>query len=364
MKLKSLALAVAVLAVLSAITWFVQRPAPVPPADPRLGQPVLSAAVLKQAARLVVTEAEGTVTVVKGAGDKWTVANYYDFPADISKLIRLVDTLQEAKLERLVTTSPSYIARLGFGASRLALQDAAGKEIWGLSLGKLADKGGTFVQFTGETKAFLGNFTAYLDSDPANWADRQLVDLKTDSIATLELDFPEENGRTVRFTRAKATDPFTADGFSPKQQTLNNLVALHTSVSYTETEEPDSAGARAAQPRSRTVKLITFDGKSVTLTYSQKLAPKVPQAPDQGEVVGAPEPVYVSIVSSDATAPVNALMKKRAFRVQESLFTNLPAKWDDLIDRAPPPPASLSDKPATPAAPTSGPASGFRMPGK
>ncbi|MEN9661588.1 MAG: hypothetical protein RL324_537 [Verrucomicrobiota bacterium] len=364
MKLKSLALAVAVLAVLSAVTWFVQRPAPVPPADPRLGQPLLSEAVLKQAAKLVVSEAAGTVTVVKGEGDKWTVANFHDFPADLSKLIRLVDTLQEAKLERLVTTSPSYIARLGFGASRLALQDAAGKEIWGISLGKLADKGGTFVQFTGETKAFLGNFTAYLDSDPANWADRQLVDLKTDSIATLELNFPEENGRNARFTRAKVGDAFTTDGFSPRQDTLNNLVALHTSVTYTETEAPDSAGARAAQPRSRTVRLTTFDGKSVTLTYAQKAAPKVEQRSDQGEVLGAPEPVYVSIVNSDATATVNALMKRRAFRVQESLFTNLPAKLDDLVDRAPPPPASLSEKPAAPAAPTSGPASGFRMPGK
>ena len=112
------------------------------------------------------------------------------------------------------------------------------------------------------------------------------------------------------------------------------------------------------------MRLTTFDGKSVTLTYAQKAAPKVEQRSDQGEVLGAPEPVYVSIVNSDATATVNALMKRRAFRVQESLFTNLPAKLDDLVDRAPPPPASLSGKPAAPAAPTSGPASGFRMPGK
>lgn len=362
MKLKSLALVVAILAVLSAVTWFVQRPAPVPPADPRVGQPLLADAVVKQAARLVVTTPEGTVTMVKGPGEQWTIANYHDFPADIGKLIRLVDVLQEAKLERLVTTSPSYIARLGFGENHLAIQDAAGKEIWNLSIGKLAEKGGTFVQFAGETKAFLGNFTVYLDSDPENWADHQLVDLKTETIAAVELNFPEEGGRNLRFTRAKATEPFTADGFSPKQETLNNLVALHTSVRFTATEETDSPGARAAQPRSRTVKLTTFDGKSITLTYSQKLAPKVEQRPDQGEYVGAPEPVYAAIAHSDAAAPVNALMKKRAFRVQESLFTNLPAKIDDLIDRPPPPPASLSNQPSAPAAPATGPASSLRMP--
>jgi hypothetical protein len=189
------------------------------------------------------------------------------------------------------------------------------------------------------------------------------VDLKPDSIAAIELNFPEEN-RSMRATRAKAGDPFTADGFRPNQEAFNNLVALHTAVNFTETEALDSEGARAAQPRSRTVKLTTFDGKNVTLTYSQRPAPKVERRPNEGEVVGAPEPVYVSIVHSDAAATVNALMKKRTFRVQESLFTNLPAKTSDLIEVTPPPPANLSATPPAATAPTSGPASALQLPKK
>ncbi len=361
MKLKTLAVVVAVLAVLSAATWYARRPAPEAPGDPRIGQTLLPADVLQKAAKLVVTTPDGAVNLTKGTGDQWNVASYYDFPADMAKLIRLVDTLQEAKLERVVTTSPSYLARLGFGDTRLTMSDSAGKTIWDLQLGKLADKGGTFIQFNGEAKAFLGNFTAYLDANAGNWANHQLVDLKTESIAAVELNFPEENGRTVRVTRAKAADPFTADGFTPKQELINNLINLHTAISYSETEDLDSAGAKAAQPRARTVKLTTFDGRNVTLTYSQKLAPKVETPPDQGEFVPPPQPVYLAVVDSNATAPVNTLMKKRSFRVQESLFTNLPAKIDDLVDRPPPPPPSLNATPA-PSAPTTGPAS-FRMPG-
>jgi hypothetical protein len=363
MKLKTLALIVAVLAVLSAGTWYLQRPAPEAPADPRVGQSFLPAALLSSAAKLVITTPEGAVTLAKGTGDRWSVPSYYDFPADMPKLIRLVDTLQEAKLERLVTTNPSYIARLGFGDTRIAIQDTGGKEIWGLSLGKLADRGGTFIQFSGETKAFLGNFTAYLDANAGNWADHQLVELKADTVAAVEINFPEEDNRNVRFARTKAGEAFTTDGFAVRQDLVNNLVNLHTSVSYNDTEEPDSAGAKAAQPRSRTVKLTTFDGHSVTLTYSQKAEPKVETPPDQGEVVPPPQPVYLSVVDSNTAAPVNGLMRKRSFRVSESLFTNLPAKTDDLVDRPPPPPASLNATPA-PAAPTSGPASGFRLPGK
>jgi hypothetical protein len=338
MKLKTLAAVVAVLAVLSAVTWFLQRPAPEAPADPRIGRTLLPADVLQHAAKFVITTPEGTVTLAKGAADAWSVSNYHDFPADMPKLIRLVDTLQEAKLERLVTSSPSYIARLGFGDTRVAIQDAAGKETWGLSLGKLADKGGTFIQFTGETKAFLGNFTAYLDANPGNWADHQLVTLTTDTIAAVELNFPEENGRTVRFSRTKATELFTADGFNPRQDLLNNLISLHSSISYSDTEELDSPGAKAAQARSRTAKLTTFDGRNLTLTYAQQAAPKVETPPDQGEIVPPPQPVYLTVADSNAAAPVNVLMKKRSFRVQENLFTNLPAKVDDLVDRPPPPP--------------------------
>jgi hypothetical protein len=349
MKLKTLALAVALLAVLSAATWFAQRPAPVAAADPRIGQPLLPASVIQNAARFTLTEGDQTVTVVKGAGDTWTVPSYHDFPADIAKLIRTVDVLQEARIERLVTTSPDYIARLGFGTARLAFQDAAGKDLWALAIGKVAEKGGTFVQVPGESKAFLGNFTIYLDTDAENWTDRQLIELAPSAISALEINFPEENGLNLRFTRAKSNDPFTSpDGRTPKQDELNNLVALHSAVSFSTTEPSDSPGAREAAPRSRALKLTTFDGHTVTLTYSQRPAPKVERPADQGELVPLPEPVYVKVAHSDPAAPVNALMAKRAFRTQESILAGLPAKSADLF--------------GTPPAPTSGPASVIRMP--
>src|SRR5205814_19839 len=57
-------------------------------------------------------------------------------------------------------------------------------------------------------------------------------------------------------------------------------------------------------------------------------------------------PVYVFITHSDASAPVNALMQKRAFQISDYTFTGLPQKSDELFEPAPPAPAPA------PAAPT------------
>ena len=48
-------------------------------------------------------------------------------------------------------------------------------------------------------------------------------------------------------------------------------------------------------------------------------------------------PVFVSIAHSDAAAPVNALMAKRAFQIADYTFTSLPQKSADLFEPAPPP---------------------------
>ena len=76
-------------------------------------------------------------------------------------------------------------------------------------------------------------------------------------------------------------------------------------------------------------------------------------------------PVYAFIASSDPAAPVNALMKKRAFQIYDWNFTSLPQKPDELfepvpapqptekkIETAKPPEAKAETKPAEPPAGT------------
>jgi len=385
MKLRSLVITVVVLAVLSAAAYFLQRPVPAPAADTRLGQPLADRAAIEKAAKLRLTDQAKTVTLARQPDGTWRVASYFDLPADFQKLTRFVDDLTDAKIQRLVTTNPDRIARLDFKDTKIELLDSAGKTLWSLTLGKNAETGGgRFVRFDAEQKAYLANLNVWLDAESKNWADSQLLDLKPDDIAAIELPFAAGGPLTV--SRAKKEDPWTADktpaGQKLKPDKISSIVSSLDALRFTDTTDLTEASLAVAKPHSRTFKLTTFDHKTYTIALARKpeekkLKPPTPSADGKsgpaalGSIVdlakktgsaGAekktdekkplePEyetipagPGFVTIASSDSTAPVNALMQKRAFQVSDYVFTNLPQNAADLFEPAPPPPA-----PAKPA---------------
>jgi hypothetical protein len=390
MKLKTLALSVAVLVALAVVAYFLQRPPPAAAMDARIGQPVFAAKALEKTARLRLTDQGKTVLLAKQSDGKWLDSSYYDLPADFSKLSRFIDDLTNAKIQRLVTRSPERLARLDFKDTSIALLDSAGQALWAITLGKNAEGGGRFVRFDDEQKGYLANLSLFLDADAKNWADSLLVDLKPDDIAGVEVGF--DTGEPVAASRAKKEDAWTAAkapaGQRIKGDRVTALLSSFGSVRFQDTADLTDANVEAARQHSRTVRLITFDHKSITLQLGRKPEEKKPEARSQKSEVGAakpeagnqkpegasqgstqnpepnlstvasakvetlnpepaaapasqpPGPVYAFITSSDPAAPVNALMKKRAFQIYDWNFTSLPQKSDELFEPIPalPPP--------------------------
>lgn len=377
MKLKSLILIVAALAALSVVVFFVRKPAPAVTADARLNQPVLDAATAEKVAELRLTESGKSLTVKRDTNGVWRVPSYHDFPVDFSRVTRLVGDLTEAKLTRLVTTNPDRIARLEFKDTTITLLDSAAKELWTVTLGKNPESGaGRFLRYGNEPKAFLASLNTYLDLESKNWANAELLALKPDDIAKIELPFTE--GGPITFTRAKKEDPWTTPatpaGQKPKTDTLASALNTLTSIRFSDTS--DSADAKVAEARPHVCgayTLTTFDGKTVTITLARKpeekkmkppvadkslLGAATPPSPTAGTPAPDPKlltpefetipagPVFVRIAHSDAAAPVNALMAKRAFQIADYTFTSLPQKSADLFEPAPPPaPAAEPQKP-------------------
>lgn len=379
MKIKSLALIVVALAALSAIVFLVRKPAPPLSADARLEKPLLDATTAEKVAEIRLTDAGKSLTLKRDAAGTWVVPAYYDFPADFSRITRLVGDLTEAKLTRLVTTSPDRIARLEFKDTTITLLDSSAKELWTVTLGKTPETGsGRFLRFGTEAKAYLASLNTYLDLAPKGWANAELLALKPDEIASVELSFPE--GAPVTFTRAKPADAWTTAstpaGQKLKADAITPALTTLTGLRFTETTDLTDAAAVAAKPHARNYKLTTFAGKSVTITLGRKpeekkIKPPVADAKTglaalgtaadlvKSEAAGkpaepvkpaAPEfetipagPVFLSIAHGDATAPINALMTKRAFQIADYTFTSLPQKSADLFEPAPPPPAPAAE---------------------
>ena len=391
MKLKSLLIAVAVLTALSFAVWFAQRPAPLPSTDVRLGQPLADPAAVASATKLRIADAGKTVSLAKNADGTWRVTSFYDLPADFQKLSRFVDDLSAAKLLRLVTTSPERIARLEFKDTQLALLDSADKELWSVTLGKNAETGGgRFVKFGPEQKAYLASFAGWLDTDSKNWANAELLNLKPEDIAKIEIPFADSGPVTV--SRVKKDDAWAAAktpaGQKLKVDKISSALPTLTNIRFIETSDLADPTVAAAKSHSRAFKLTTFDGKTITVAFARKpeekkIKPPVPDAKSGPSTLGttadltkkdapaatgdaksdekkpgAPEfetipagPLFVTVAHSDAAAPVNALMQKRAFQLPDYGFTTLPQKADELFEPAPLPPAPAKPVETKPDAP-------------
>ncbi len=381
MKLKNILIAVAVLAALSLAAFFATRTEPPPPADARIGQSIIDRALIEKAAKLRFSDQGKTVTLVRQPDATWKVATYYDLPADFSKLSSFIGNLTDAKLERLVTSSPDRISRLEFKDTKIDLLDAADKELWTLTLGKNPDSGsGRFVRYGTEQKAFLANLSAYLDTESKNWASAELLTLKADDIAKIEIPFAE--GGPIAFSRAKKEDPWTADktpaGQKVKADKLSTTLSSLTSLRFSDTNELSDPNAVTAKAHERVYQLETFDKKVIKIALGRKpeekklkpaaegqapLAaigtsadllkksadgkPAEPAKPITPEFETIPAgPVFVNISHGEAAAPINTIMQKRAFQIADYTFTGLPQKSDELFEAAPPPaPAPSPAKP-------------------
>lgn len=373
MKPKTILIVVAILALLSGLSvWLNRKTPPADEADPRVNKPLISDAVINQAVGVRITEKNKTVLLRKD-GASWVDASYHDLPADFSKLARFVQDFAGTKIERFVTGNPQRIEGLELKDARVALLDASGHALVELSLGKNAEHGGRFLRYGDEAKAYLAPLNTWLDVEPKNWSDSRLTNFKPDDVEKVSLTFPEAG--PVELSRAKKGDSFVAakipTGKRLKESAVTSLLEDLDGLRFTDTaalDDPQAAGARA---HFRTVTVTTFAGETIAINLGRepektvvaepeaKLATGGPEAvvgPVAGKdveasgkegpakVVGGPVtkkvpagPVFAVVSTSDSGDAVNAIMKRLAFKVADSVFTGLPEKPDDFFEPVPTP---------------------------
>jgi len=225
MKLKSIVITVAVLAVLAAFAAWFNRPEHPAESDPRVGRPVADAAAIGKAQRLRLSDQGKTLTLTRESDGSWRDDDYFGFPADFSKLTGLVGDLTGANVQRLVTTSPSRLARLEFKDTKIEFLDSSDHPLWSMTLGKVGEPAGRFVRFDDEPRAYFANLNVWMDLDAKGWAASNLLDLKADDLSRIEIGFGR--GDPVIVSRARKGDPWRPDK-TPAGQRLARTVTPAT----------------------------------------------------------------------------------------------------------------------------------------
>ena len=131
-----------------------------------------------------------TVSLHK-AGEQWTVAQRADYPADVSKLRKLLLSLSDAKIIEEKTSDPANFPLIGVddptSATALgteivfAVKDGSHTVIVGKPSGE-----GNFVRRGGEKTSYLETPGIYVESEPRFWIDTKLLDIPADNIDRID----------------------------------------------------------------------------------------------------------------------------------------------------------------------------------
>ncbi|MGO9945984.1 MAG: DUF4340 domain-containing protein [Steroidobacteraceae bacterium] len=173
------------------------------------------------------------VTIHK-QGEQWTVAQRANYPADVSKLRKLLLALSDAKIREEKTSNPASYSIIGVedpalsGASGAQIEVTAQDGKHAVIIGKPAAEG-SFVRRVGENTSYIVEPAISVEAEPRFWIDTRLLDLPADKIQGIEAKPAGGPGYSVhRVTAAPATAPAAAPATASSANTTNTAAPAST----------------------------------------------------------------------------------------------------------------------------------------
>jgi Domain of unknown function (DUF4340) len=158
-----------------------------------------------------------TVTLHQQAG-QWTVAERGDYPADVSKLRKLLLALSDAKIVEEKTSNPASFSVIGVddpssaGATGAEISITAQDGKHAVIIGKPVGEG-NFARRVGENRSYSVEPSVSFETEPRFWIVSQLLDLPAATIQSVQIKPP--TGAAYGVHRAAAPAVKTATGASP-----------------------------------------------------------------------------------------------------------------------------------------------------
>ena len=282
------------------------------------------------------------------AGDQWTVAQRGDYPADASKVRKLLLSLADAKIVEEKTSNPANFAIIGVedptkpGAAgtqiTLITKDGKHSVIVGKPIGE-----GNFARRGGEDRSFTVTPGITADVEPKTWIDSRLLDVPVSQIQSVE-EKPASGPGYLLHRLKPGEDGFALDGAPPTGRKLLDSKALAPSATALTSLTADDVAAVGDIDFSKPSQAIftLADGNVITVT---------------GAVAGDKRWIEIQATKD---AALDAKAQKRAFEVASYRYDAIFRPTEQLLvpkeTKPAVPPAAASKGGAKPPAPRSSPA--------
>jgi hypothetical protein len=294
-------------------------------------------------------------------GEQWTVAELNDYPADLSKLRRLLLSLRDAKTIEQKTSDPARYATLGVEDPSqpnavgtevtLVAKDRKTSVIVGKSVGE-----GSFVRRAGEAQSYSVEPAISVESDARFWIDPRLIDVPSSDIQRLDVKLATGTAYSVHRLKIAATaanvggepgsspagtgasaphtgdaapnghatpaleDSFALEGVPPGRQALDARLLAPPATMLTGLTADDVSPVSAIDFSQSSQAVITRnDGAVLTLT---------------GVVIGTKHWLQVE---SSKDAALNARTRGRAFEIASYRYDGIFRPVDQLLVPKPTP---------------------------
>jgi hypothetical protein len=225
--------------------------------------------------RIVKAGDKNAVTLKRGSAD-WTVAERTDYPADSSKVRKLLIDLSQLETVEEKTSDPKRYAQLGVEdlkdpkATGARLELAGLKQPQRLIVGKTSGMHSAFVRAPDQAQSYLASPQISVDADPANWLDRNLFDIAATRVQEAHVRPTTGPAYTARRDTREQTD-FTVPDL-PKGRTLSSPAAANSAatalagLTFDDVRKlaPDEDWSKDAKSTAQT-DFRLFDGSTVTI---------------------------------------------------------------------------------------------------
>ncbi|HEX5794362.1 MAG TPA: DUF4340 domain-containing protein [Geminicoccaceae bacterium] len=152
-------------------------------------------------AKVALTTPEGSFTLVRETGDRWSALERYGYAVDEDQVRALVVALADMRLIEAKTSLPERYGRLeveDVGAADaksrlLRLESADGEVLAEAIFGKQQHRltghqaAGTYLRRPGEAQSWLASGAVAIDPTVVDWLDARIVDLAPAQIARIEI---------------------------------------------------------------------------------------------------------------------------------------------------------------------------------
>jgi Domain of unknown function (DUF4340) len=280
-----------------------------------------------------------TVTVHEQRG-RWTVAERGDYPADVSKLRKLLQALSDARITEEKTSNPASFAVIGVedpslpGATGaeigITAQDGTHTVIIGKPVGE-----GNFARRGGENTSYSVEPAISFEAEPRYWIDAKLIDIAAPGIQSIEV----KPAAGAAYAIHRAAQTFTLDGVPPGRKAADSTMLAPSPTTYGGLTADDVAPLGGIDFSKATVATVTLsDGNAITLT---------------GTVIG--DKHWIQLQTTKDTA-LNAKTAGRAFEIAGYRYDAIFRPLDQLLVPKEPPASKKGSPDSGAQTPSSRPA--------